>query len=136
MSLFKKKDEKSSERTILNYPIQPMILSRHHDALLQILKSADFNEMHDNGSMSLYLRCLIAPDDEHPDSFQVFAGPKGAKANTLSPVARIPAEYSDLVRADNKKVTAGSHYWSLKATLNVFHEMHLYLNLGESKFNR
>ena len=134
MSLFKKKDEKSSDRPVLFYPIQPMILSEHQENLLRVLKDVDLNELHESGRMSLYLRSAIALDDN--GSFQVFAGPKGSRANALSPVARIPAEYNDMIKSDTKKAVTGSHYWSLKLTISIFHEAHLYLSLNESKFNR
>lgn len=143
MGLFKKTIPKAAPdpnysvvQESFEYPVDLLVQGEYYENILHVIKDIDLNELHENGRTSFYLRCMVSPSDENPNGLFAFAGPKGTKSNMLTPVARIPSEDLKQITADNKKVAAGTHYWSIRATISVFYGMHLYLSLNESKFKR
>lgn len=139
MGLFKKTAPKPAPAPVaqsVSYPIEVVYWRDHYEALSQLIKSSDLdlNDLKASGNFSCKL--VPEPDNEYDkNAVKVSAALKGRGKKTWYDIGYIPSEVNQEIRADIKKVVAGTHYWSLRISFDARNGLILSIYLNESAFN-
>ena len=137
MSLFKKPEKKPEpKQTVIQvqYPIEIRSWSIHRDAIIELLKSAEIDL--NAPQVKSYFNCRLVPDKDNAadkNALKVMAAPTG-RGKEYFDIGYVPAESALLLRSENTKVTAKTHYWSLRMYYDVLQGVSFSLYLNESKF--